>query len=66
MQRIDYTRLKDQVFDVLDNCGSPYQEARALCIDNNLPFGLREEEMVSNAISEYHGWSTDNQDSLIG
>ncbi|MFC3914080.1 hypothetical protein ACFOSS_11450 [Pseudaeromonas sharmana] len=66
MQRIDYTRLKDQVFDVLDNCGSPYQETRALCIDNNLPFGLREEEMVSNAISEYHGWKDNSSNSLIG
>ena len=65
MQRIDYTRLKNQVFDVLDNCGSPYQETRMLCIDNDLPFGLREEEMVSNAISEYHGWSTESSDTLI-
>ena len=58
MQRIDYSRLKDQVFNVLDSCGSPYQETKSLCIDNKLPFGVREEEMVSMAISEYHGWQS--------
>ncbi len=58
MQRIDYSRLKDQVFNVLDSCGSPYQETKNLCISNKLPFGLREEEMVSTAISEYHGWQS--------
>ena len=38
--------------------GLPYQETKNLCISNKLPFGLREEEMVSTAISEYHGWQS--------
>ncbi len=61
MQRIDYSYLKDQVFDSLDNCGSPYQETKSLCMDRGFPFGIREEEMVSSAISEYHGWDASNE-----
>ncbi len=57
MERIDYSCLKDQVFGSLDNCGSPYQETKSLCMNRGLPFGIREEEMVSSAISEYHGWN---------
>ncbi len=56
MQRIDYSRIKAQVFDAMNNCASPYQEAKSHCINKGLPFGLREEEMVSQAIREFHGW----------
>ncbi len=56
MERIDYASLKAQVFEVIDSHGSPYQETKSLCIKKGLPFGLREESLVSNAISEYHGW----------
>lgn len=59
MERIDYSCLKDQVFEILENCGSAYDEARALCMEKGLPFGLREEAMVSTAISEFHGWHDD-------
>lgn len=58
MQRIDYSNIKAQVFDAMNQCHSPYQEAKAHCINKGLPFGLREEEMVSQAIREFHGWDT--------
>jgi hypothetical protein len=56
MQRADYTRIKSHVFDVLQGYNSPYQETKKMCVQSGLPFGIREEQMVSNAISEFHGW----------
>ena len=62
MERIDYPCLKDQVFEIMDNCGSAYDETKALCMEKGLPFGLREEAMVSSAIGEYHGWTDEEQE----
>ena len=55
MQRVDYTRMRSHVFETLEGCNSPYQEAKKMCVRNGYPFGVREEQMVSNAISEFHG-----------
>lgn len=56
MQRVDYTRIRSHVFETLEGYNSPYQEAKKMCVQNGYPFGIREEQMVSNAISEFHGW----------
>ncbi len=56
MQRVDYTRIKSHVFDTLEGYNSPYQEAKKMCVQSGYPFGVREEQMVSNGISEFHGW----------
>lgn len=53
----------DQAFDVLDHCGSPYQETKTLYRITKLPFGLREEEMVWfwRSVSTTAGIPTPNQ-----